>query len=292
MVFNFNKCLTAALLAVALLSVAYIFETHKTNSYADTTTYMGGDIVSYNMCLISDTPLTLSFPIITKDTISSIELLSIGKSASSHILTSLTFDQTDFITYNDYNIYNFSISFRNKSTYAKGYSIDIPKINLKINNKKQTYNTPDLSFCSDTYISNNNEYCVNSNDLIVSDTNTAYYTIPTTENLASLTLKTNSNVELINFKTTGFFNISDFSINNTPADSNNLYLKLKKNNTFYTKYALNYTDYKYSSKIVKSSLIVTYKVGDKYCVYVTNAPLYVFPGYSKNFAMERYIDNL
>ena len=50
MVFNFNKCLTAALLAVALLSVAYIFETHKTNSYADTSTYMGGDIVSYNMC--------------------------------------------------------------------------------------------------------------------------------------------------------------------------------------------------------------------------------------------------
>lgn len=292
MVFNFNKCLTAALLAVALLSVAYIFETRKTDSFADTATYMGGDIVSYNMCLISDAPVTLSFPLICKENIASVKLLSIGESASNHISSTLTFDSTDFITYNEYNIYNFSITFQNKSSYAKGYSIEIPKIKLEINDSNYTYKTPDFSLCSDTYISNNREYQVNSDSLVVIDTNTAYYTLPTTENLAKCTLKTNADVTLMNIKPLSYFNISDFKINNTPADSQNIYMKLKNDEEFKTSYALNYTDYSYANKIIKTAMIVKYSVGDKQCLYITNAPLYVFPGYSKNFAMERYIDNL
>ena len=292
MVFNFNKCLTAALLAVALLSVAYIFETRKTDSYADTATYIGGEIVSYNMCLISDSPVTLSFPLISKENIASVKLLSIGESASSHISSTLTFDSTDFITYNEYNIYNFSITFQNKSSYAKGYSIEIPKLKLEINDSKFTYKTPDFSLCSDTYISNNREYMVNSDSLVVVDTNTAYYTLPTTENLAKCTLKTNDEVTLMNIKPLSYFNISDFKINNTPADSQNIYMKLEDNEEFKTSYALNYTDYSYANKIVKTAMIVKYKVGEQHCLYITNAPLYVFPGYSKNFAMERYIDNL
>ena len=292
MKFNFNKCLTAALLALALLSVAYVFETRRTNSYANTAPYMGGDIISYNMCLINDTPITLSFPLISKDNISSVELLSIGESAASHIISELTFDSTDFITYNEFNIYNFSITFRNRSTFSKGYSIEIPQINLKINDTKHTYKTPDFTLCSDTYISNNREYYVNSDDLLFKESNTAYYTLPTSENLASFKLLANSDVTLMYIKPTAFFNINDFTINRTPADSQNIYMQLKKNNKFNLTYSLNYTDHKYSNKIVKAALVIKYKTENKHCLYITNTPFYVFPGYSKNFAMERYIDNL
>ena len=39
-------------------------------------------------------------------------------------------------------------------------------------------------------------------------------------------------------------------------------------------------------------IIIKYKKGDSYNIYISNTPLYVFPGYTKNYAMERYIDNL
>ena len=69
-------------------------------------------------------------------------------------------------------------------------------------------------------------------------------------------------------------------------------MALKKDHDFNINYSLNYSDYSYSNRIVKSSMIIKYKVDEELRVFVSNIPLYVFPGYSKNYAMERYIDNL
>ncbi len=292
MVFNFNKCLTAVLLAVVLLSVAYTFETRKTNSYADTATYTGGDIVSYNMCLIGNTAETLTFPLITKDTVNSLKLKNLSGGAKSHITSSLSFDPSDYITYNEYNIYNFSITFRNKDAYNNGYSLTIPKMTLSINDEDHTYKTPNLSFCNDTYISNNYEYRVNSDDLVVVDTNTAYYTIPTSDNLASFTMLANKDVTIMDMKPLDYFTINDLAINGSPTEADSVYMKLRKENKFKATYSLSYNNYTYSNKILKSSIVIKYKVNDTYCLYISNAPLYVFPGYSKNYAMERYIDEL
>ena len=292
MVFNFNKCLTAVLLAVALLSVAYIFETRKSNSYADTATYTGGNIVSYNICLINDTAETLTFPLITKDTVRSLELKSLSGGAKSYITSSLSFDSSDYITYNEYNIYNFSITFRNKNIFDKGYSLSIPKFTLKINNNEYSYKTPQLSICNDRYISNNYEYTVNSDDLVIVNSNTAYYTLPTADNLASFTMYANKDITLMNIKPLDFFTINDLNINGSPTEAENVYMKLRKENKFRASYSLSYNDYSYSKNIIKSSIVIKYKVNDNYCIYISNSPLYVFPGYSKNYAMERYIDEL
>ena len=77
-----------------------------------------------------------------------------------------------------------------------------------------------------------------------------------------------------------------------PTEAENVYMKLRKENKFKATYSLSYNDYTYSNKILKSSIIIKYKVNDTYCIYISNAPLYVFPGYSKNYAMERYIDEM
>jgi len=102
----------------------------------------------------------------------------------------------------------------------------------------------------------------------------------------------NKDVTVMTIKPLDFFTISDLSLNGSPTDADGVYMKLRKENKFKTAFSLSYNDYNYSNKIVKTSIVVKYKVNDSYNMYISNSPLYVFPGYSKNYAMERYIDNL
>ena len=139
MVFNVNKCLTAALLAIAILSVAYIFESGKASTYANNHSKCGGDIVSYNVCLIGDSNVTLSFPLISKKEINSVELRSCEGGLDEYVTTRLDFDSSSYITYNKYNIYSFTITFKNKSSDIKAYSITVPKLLLKVNDANFTY---------------------------------------------------------------------------------------------------------------------------------------------------------
>ena len=292
MVFNVNKCLTAALLAIAILSVAYIFENGKSNTYAQSSANSGGDIVSYNVCLIGDSNVTLSFPLISKKEIHSVELVSCDGGLDKFVTHRLDFDSSDVITYNKYKIYSFTITFRNISSETQAYSITVPKIMLKVNDANFTYKTPDFSVCNDAYITNNGEYKLNTDSMIMTNTNTAYYTLPKDNNLANFTLHTYNDLTLMSVKAADFFNINDLTINDTPTDAQNVYMELKKDHDFKVRYSLNYLDYSYSNRIVKSSLIIKYKVGEDLRVFVSNTPLYVFPGYSKSYAMERYIDSL
>lgn len=292
MVFNVNKCLTAAMLAIAILSVAYIFENGKSNTYAQSSKNTGGDIVSYNVCLIGDSSVSLSFPLITKENVDSIALSSFEGGLDKFVTARLDFDSSDVVTYNKYNIYSFTITFRNISSETQAYSITVPKIMLKVNDANFTYKTPDFSLCNDAYITNNGEYKLNTDCMVMTKTNTAYYTLPRENNLASFTLHTYKDVTLMSMKAADFFNINDLTINETPTDSQNIYMALKKDHDFNINYSLNYSDYSYSNRIVKSSMIIKYKVDEELRVFVSNIPLYVFPGYSKNYAMERYIDNL
>ena len=292
MVFNVNKCLTAALLAIAILSVAYIFENGKSNTYAQSSANSCGDIISYNVCLIGDSNVTLSFPLISKKEINSVELVSCEGGLDQLVTHRLDFDKSDVITYNKYKIYSFTITFRNISSETQAYSITVPKIMLKVNDANFTYKTPDFSLCNDAYITNNGEYKLNTDCMVMTKTNTAYYTLPRENNLASFTLHTYKDVTLMSMKAADFFNINDLTINETPTDAQNIYMALKKDHDFNINYSLNYSDYSYSNRIVKSSMIIKYKVDEELRVFVSNIPLYVFPGYSKNYAMERYIDNL
>lgn len=292
MVFNVNKCLTAALLAIAILSVAYIFENGKSSTYAKDLANPGGDIVSYDVCLIGDSSVTLSFPLISKKEINSVELRSLEGGLDDFVTSRLYFDETNVVTYNNYNIYSFTITFKNKKSDIKAYSITVPKLLLKVNDANFTYKTPDLSLCNDAYITNNGEYQLNTDSLVMTDTNTAYYTLPKEDNLANFTLHTNKNLTIMSIKASDFFNINNMTINDTPCDAHSIDMKLKNQKNFKVKYSLNYSDYSYSNRIVKSSLIIKYKVDNKLKVFISNTPLYVFPGYSKNYAMERYIDNL
>lgn len=292
MAFNASKCLTAALLAIAILSVAYILENGKSSTYAKDLPNPGGDIVSYDVCLIGDSSVTLSFPLISKKEIKSVELRSLEGDLDELITSRLHFDETDVVTYNNYNIYSFTITFKNKSSDIKAYSITVPKLLLKVNDANFTYKTPDFSLCNDAYITNNGEYQLNTDSLVMTDTNTAYYTLPKEDNLANFTLHTNDNLTITSIKASDYFNITNMTVNSTPCDANSVDMRLKKNKDFKVEYGLNYSDYSYSNRIVKSSLIIKYKVDNRLKVFISNTPLYVFPGYSKNYAMERYIDNL
>ena len=143
-----NKCLTASILAIAILSVAYILENGKSSTYARDLSNPGGDIVSYDVCLIGDSNVSLSFPLISKKDINSRELRSIEGGLEDLVNARLYFDETDVITYNNDNIYSFTLTLKNKSSDIQPYSITVPKLLLSVNDANQTYKTPDFSVCN------------------------------------------------------------------------------------------------------------------------------------------------